>query len=255
MIGFDRETRIIDELETAQLVEQVQRALRDDEISDAAILELAAISPDCAMKLSREMFALIKTVRGLGRSPRELRDLILRTLYFVAENPQAKLRQTWENEQQGHKEAGRIFNATYAEYGRRLSERKLLDFDGVLIAARDALTGNELFQRRIRQNFEYIIVDEFQDTNRVQLEFLEALARPAAANLEVVGDPRQSIYGWRDAAISNIVDFPSNLGIKGATDPGDGPIKLVENYRSDQAILDAAAVVLARDSDLCVFRA
>lgn len=245
LIGFDRETTIVDELETAKLVGAVQRSLRDDELIDAAILELEAITPNRAMRLSDEMFNLIQTVRGLGRSPDELQQFILKTLDFLISSIAPARQNDWLDEHKAHREAERLFNATYTEYGKRLADRKLLDFDGVLIAVRDALRDNDSFRSRVTDLFRYIIVDEFQDTNRVQLEFLGALARPGAVNLEVVGDPRQSIYGWRDAAVRNILDFPKNLNVRSPS--GDKKFALVENYRSDQAILDAAEVILSHE--------
>jgi DNA helicase-2/ATP-dependent DNA helicase PcrA len=248
-IGFDRETTIIDELEAALLVQSVQRSLRDDEIVDAAILELEAISPDRAMKLSEEMFRLIQAVRGLGRSPDEVRELIARTVDHVRCRPK-NVTDTWREECKAHREAAKLFNATYEEYGRRLEAEKLLDYDGVLIWARDALRDSAPFQRQIRELFQYIIVDEFQDTNRVQLELLASLAKPNGSNLEVVGDPRQSIYGWRDAAIRNILDFPGNVDRDAGERPRARSFDLVDNYRSDQTILDAAAVVLEKDREL-----
>ena len=83
----------------------------------------------------------------------------------------------------------------------------------------------------------YLLVDEYQDTNRAQYELVRLLAGPGG-NLTVVGDEDQSIYSWRGADISNILDFEHDF-------PGARVFRLEENYRSSQAILDAAGALVA----------
>jgi DNA helicase-2/ATP-dependent DNA helicase PcrA len=90
-----------------------------------------------------------------------------------------------------------------------------------------------------RARFPYLLVDEYQDTNRAQYELVRLLAGPGG-NLTVVGDEDQSIYSWRGADISNILDFEHDF-------PGARVFRLEQNYRSSQRILDAAGALVARN--------
>ena len=92
---------------------------------------------------------------------------------------------------------------------------------------------------RWRERFSYLLVDEYQDTNRTQYDLVRLLAGPGG-NLTVVGDEDQSIYSWRGADISNILDFERDF-------PGARVFRLEQNYRSSQRILDAAGALVARN--------
>ena len=92
---------------------------------------------------------------------------------------------------------------------------------------------------RWQRRFRYLLVDEYQDTNQAQYELVRLLAGPRG-NLTVVGDEDQSIYSWRGAQISNILDFERDF-------PGARVLRLEENYRSTQAILDAASALVAHN--------
>ncbi len=122
--------------------------------------------------------------------------------------------------------------ACYREYQRLLGERGLVDFgDQVLLCLR-LFQQHPLILQKYRERFRYILVDEFQDTNHAQWELVRRLVGPEG-NVTAVGDDDQSIYKFRGAAISNILGFT-------ATYPGARRIVLRENFRSGQAILDAA---------------
>ncbi|MBI4574243.1 MAG: ATP-dependent helicase [candidate division NC10 bacterium] len=122
--------------------------------------------------------------------------------------------------------------ACYREYQRLLGERGLVDFgDQVLLCLR-LFREHPLILQRYRERFRYILVDEFQDTNHTQWELVRLLAGPAG-NITVVGDDDQSIYKFRGAAISNILGFTAAYS-------GARRIVLQDNFRSSQAILDAA---------------
>jgi DNA helicase-2/ATP-dependent DNA helicase PcrA len=122
--------------------------------------------------------------------------------------------------------------ACYAAYQRLLAERGMMDFgDQVLLSLR-LFREHPLLLQKYRERFRYILVDEFQDTNHAQWELVKLLAGPAG-NVTVVGDDDQSIYRFRGAAISNILEFTSVYS--------ETPrIVLRQNFRSGQAILDAA---------------
>jgi DNA helicase-2/ATP-dependent DNA helicase PcrA len=114
-----------------------------------------------------------------------------------------------------------------------------LDFDDLLLRAKDLLAGNEAVRESWRRRFPYVLVDEYQDTNRAQYELVRLLAGPGG-NLTVVGDEDQSIYSWRGADIQNILDFERDF-------PGARVFRLEENYRSTQRVLDVAAALVSRN--------
>lgn len=106
----------------------------------------------------------------------------------------------------------------------------LFDYDDLMDVLRDSLRDNMAFRRKVQTMYEYIMVDEFQDTNVVQKEIIDLIAE-RHRNLMVVGDDAQSIYAFRGANFENILTFPE-------TYPKCKVIKLVQNYRSNQDILD-----------------
>ncbi|MBI4911435.1 MAG: UvrD-helicase domain-containing protein [Acidobacteria bacterium] len=126
----------------------------------------------------------------------------------------------------------------YALYQEGLRNHRACDFDDLLLFT-ERLFREPAIQEHYGQRFRYILVDEYQDTNRAQYLLVQHLARHR--NLCVVGDEDQSIYGWRGADIRNILDFQRDF-------PEARQIKLEQNYRSTQAILDAASTVIANNS-------
>ena len=124
-------------------------------------------------------------------------------------------------------------------YREVLRSAGAVDFDDLLLLAVALLERNEPVRRAWQARFPYLLVDEYQDTNRAQYDLVRLLAGPGG-NLTVVGDEDQSIYSWRGADISNILDFEHDF-------PGARVFRLEENYRSSQRILDAAgALVVAQ---------
>jgi ATP-dependent exoDNAse (exonuclease V) beta subunit len=126
-----------------------------------------------------------------------------------------------------------------ARYAHILERAGALDFDDLLIRAVALLQQNEEVCARYRERFQYLLVDEYQDTNRTQYDLVRLLAG-GHGNLTVVGDEDQSIYSWRGADIRNILDFEADF-------PGARVLRLEENYRSTQAILDAASGLVAHN--------
>jgi len=116
-------------------------------------------------------------------------------------------------------------------------ERNLMDYDDLLVHLAALLRGNETIRREVSETFRHILVDEYQDTNRIQAEILRLLA-DAHDNVMVVGDDSQSIYSFRGANFRNIMDFPSDF-------PGAKVVFLEENYRSRQPILDVTNEIIA----------
>src|SRR5579872_6755477 len=129
----------------------------------------------------------------------------------------------------------------YEKYGARLRESNALDFDDLLLEAVRLLTHDAPTRERYNRRFEFVMVDEYQDTNRSQYELMRLLTEQRH-NICVVGDEDQSIYGWRGANIRNILDFERDF-------PGAAIIRLEQNYRSTKNILEAANGVVAHNTE------
>ncbi|WP_257454649.1 ATP-dependent helicase [Archangium lipolyticum] len=136
---------------------------------------------------------------------------------------------------------GMVVQKTYRAYQRLLRAANAVDFGDLLLLLVALFRKRPDVLEQYRRRFQHILVDEFQDTNPVQYELLSLLAPPPRANLVVVGDDDQSIYRWRGASVDNIIGFPQAYA-------GARVVKLEQNYRSDQNILDAAHAVIARNS-------
>jgi len=126
-----------------------------------------------------------------------------------------------------------VIGAVYARYNRELHALNAMDFDDLLIQAVRLLTDHPEVRDKWRARFRHMLVDEFQDTNRLQLDLVSLLAAGDPPNVCVVGDDDQSIYGWRGAEVSNILEFEKHFR-------NPEVIRLEQNYRSTNAILGAA---------------
>jgi ATP-dependent DNA helicase UvrD/PcrA len=124
-------------------------------------------------------------------------------------------------------------------YGEALKRANAVDFDDLLLEAVRLFEKAPAVLARYQERWRYLHVDEYQDTNRPQYLWIKALAAKHH-NLAVVGDDDQSIYGWRGADIRNILDFERDW-------PDATVIKLEQNYRSSQLILDAAHAVVSKN--------
>ncbi|MCQ2373691.1 MAG: UvrD-helicase domain-containing protein, partial [Phascolarctobacterium sp.] len=128
----------------------------------------------------------------------------------------------------------------YDAYQKKLRSNNAVDFDDLLMLTLELLTKNPEMREKYQDKFDYILVDEYQDTNRVQYKLTKLLAAKHQ-NICVVGDADQSIYGWRGADIRNILDFEKDY-------PDAQLVKLEQNYRSTQFILDAANAVIENNT-------
>ncbi|MBX5476760.1 MAG: UvrD-helicase domain-containing protein, partial [Clostridia bacterium] len=132
-------------------------------------------------------------------------------------------------------EAARV----YGRYQARLQEANAVDFDDLLMLTVRLFEQHPDVARQYADRFQHVLVDEYQDTNRTQYRIVRALSA-IHRNVFVVGDADQSIYGWRGADIRNILDFERDF-------PDASVIRLEQNYRSTQNILDAASRVIAHN--------
>ena len=127
----------------------------------------------------------------------------------------------------------------YAYYLNALKESNALDFDDLLLKTVEVFEQSERVRTKYAEQFRFVMVDEYQDTNRPQYLLIRRLAE-IHRNLAVVGDPDQSIYKWRGADLRNILDFEHDF-------PEAKIVKLERNYRSTQIILDAASAVISQN--------
>ena len=128
----------------------------------------------------------------------------------------------------------------YEKYEAQLRSNNALDFDDLLIKTLELLSEHPPVLQYYQDKFDYVLVDEYQDTNIAQYQFVRLMAG-GKRNLCVVGDDDQSIYGWRGADIRNILEFEKDF-------PDCKVIKLEQNYRSTANILDAANQVIAHNA-------
>jgi len=129
----------------------------------------------------------------------------------------------------------------YEQYESRLRQANALDFDDLLLESVRLLAHDAGLRSQYNRRFEFVMIDEYQDTNRAQYELIRLLTE-ARKNLAVVGDEDQSIYGWRGADIRNILDFERDY-------PNAAVIRLEQNYRSTKTILEAASAVVANNTE------
>ena len=129
----------------------------------------------------------------------------------------------------------------YEQYETRLRQANALDFDDLLLETVRLLVHDQDLRHQYNRRYEFLMIDEYQDTNRSQYELMRFMTE-LHKNLCVVGDEDQSIYGWRGADIRNILDFERDY-------PNAAVIRLEQNYRSTKNILDAASAVVANNTE------
>jgi DNA helicase-2/ATP-dependent DNA helicase PcrA len=177
----------------------------------------------------------------VGIDPKRWNPKVLRAHVSGAKNqlisPQAFIEENGDSFDIVQRHVARV----YPVYQEALKNHDAFDFDDLLVKPVELLESHPEILEEYRNRFSFLLVDEYQDTNRAQFRFLELLAGEAA-NLMVVGDDDQSIYAWRGADIRNILDFEASF-------PSARLVRLEENYRSTQRILEAANQVIRHNVD------
>lgn len=154
----------------------------------------------------------------------------LQEIFSSARNRNITIRKVIEDEFSGLLEYIQEIEIIAKGYERYKKLCRIFDYDDLMEVLRDSLRNNIVFRKKINSHFRYIMVDEYQDTNVVQKEIVELIAE-GDRNVLVVGDDAQSIYSFRGANYENILRFPQKY-------PDCRIIKIQENYRSNQKILD-----------------
>ncbi|MDP6837845.1 MAG: UvrD-helicase domain-containing protein [Planctomycetota bacterium] len=134
-----------------------------------------------------------------------------------------------------------VFDKVRRNYEKAMGENNALDFDDLILKVLDLFDGNHGIRDAYARRFRYVMVDEYQDTNRAQYRITRHLAS-WHENLAVCGDPDQSIYAWRGADIRNILDFERDFGAPRV-------VRLEQNYRSSPMILGAADALIANNRE------
>ncbi len=179
----------------------------------------------------------VRHVRGLARTDRRFpRKGTCIGIYSRIINTQGTLRACLETSFPWCLEWEDALRALFAAYTDAKLERQVLDYDDLLLYWFHLLDDAEA-ARRVGELYEHVLVDEYQDTNTLQAQILRRL-KPSGRGVTVVGDDAQSIYAFRAATVRNILDFPRQY------EPPATVLTLAQNYRSTQAILDAANGVI-----------
>ncbi len=195
------------------------------------------LSRDFVIYDSSDQLSVVKqAMKSLGIDDRLLQPRAALSRISQAKNrmesPEALKSAGWSLRDQ---QVSRIYEA----YRRSLADAGALDFDDLLLKTVELFESAERVRTFYARKFRFVLVDEYQDTNRPQYLLIRRLAE-IHRNLCVVGDPDQSIYRWRGADLRNILDFEHDF-------PDVRIVKLEQNYRSTQVILDAATAVIRRN--------
>jgi ATP-dependent helicase/nuclease subunit A len=247
--GFEPSSRVQDEVEAADVCMELRREFLQGPEAEEALLAEEAGDPIPAAVVDRVGRAFDQSVRVLGRGRENLLDA--RTIVDQTRARLTSLGEELELEESSlteeiaaHEFFSRCLPEVEARYEGLKQKESLLDYVDLQTRAVEFLESDSA--ARVREQFKVILVDEFQDTNRVQLELLRLLARPAFANLMAVGDERQSIYAFRGARIENIRQLPALVASQGGACLVQD---LYESFRAYQEILDVSTSALVAETE------
>jgi DNA helicase-2/ATP-dependent DNA helicase PcrA len=230
IVDLDAGFRIIEENEQELLL---RRSLAKLRVENRNLLEeIENLNPDLLDNLWDDLPRIIKRIKMHLLPPGDLTKS-LKALSQKIFHGEALT----DEESSMEKVTAELVEAYYWLYQRELMQNNVLDFSDLLIKLYNLLQ-NESYREGLHKRFRYILVDEFQDTNIAQFKILKLLAQPDMSNVSIVGDDKQSIYGFRDADMANLTKrFP----------PAQ-EVLLKVNYRSFQPILDISTQLLGKGS-------
>ncbi|HKV53862.1 MAG TPA: ATP-dependent helicase [Candidatus Binataceae bacterium] len=189
-----------------------------------------------------DVINLLRGRMGLGSKDRRFpKKGTIAEAISMARNKNRALKLELESDFPHLLEHERELIALAEQYENYKRERGVLDYDDLLFRLAELMNGDEATRRRLSDSYRYIMIDEYQDTNVIQAELVRLLAA-THRNVMAVGDDAQSIYSFRGANFRNIMDFPALFA-------DSRVIKLEENYRSLQGILDLANEVISAASE------
>ena len=189
---------------------------------------------------AEQALRLVKSVQeSVGLDPKKWSPKAIRAEISNAKNQLVEAEQFARDNEGSFDLFVRNVARVYPEYQKALERQNAFDFDDLLVKPVRLFEQVPELLARYQERFRFILVDEYQDTNRAQYRFVELLAAHHG-NLMVVGDDDQSIYRWRGADIRNILDFEEGF-------PGARVVRLERNYRSTERILEAANHVIAEN--------
>jgi DNA helicase-2/ATP-dependent DNA helicase PcrA len=242
LVGAPREQRVLDETGQRLFEQQLIARLRSGTAAPFDPDSFSALTVEDLDDLLRSGLRFLLKLKGRGITPDHFHQ---RALELQTPSPRSP-RERFEGNggpdpDLAEREAIEVLFTIYKTYEESLRAAGLRDFDDLILEVIDSLQRVKEFRDRCRERFRYLLVDEFQDTNRIQLDLIRLLAADNFGNVSVVGDAKQSIYGWRDAEIENIrTRFPGQR------------LPLTHNRRSYQGILDCATDFIRRDPDFVV---
>jgi DNA helicase-2/ATP-dependent DNA helicase PcrA len=186
---------------------------------------------------AEDLIALVRTQLGLNEKDKRFpRKGTIAEMFSKSENTLRSLDEIVVEEFEHFSDHLDDLGKLQRAYETAKRQKQLVDYDDLLVLLRRLLMQDEAIRRSISSLYRYILVDEYQDTNRLQADIIQHLAA-THHNVMVVGDDSQSIYGFRGATFKNIMEFPSLF-------PGTTIYKLEENYRSTQPILNLANSII-----------
>jgi DNA helicase II / ATP-dependent DNA helicase PcrA len=188
---------------------------------------------------SEDAIQLLRTEMGLNDKDRRFpRKQTVAEIFSMSLNKQTTIPDLLEREYPHLYDSLDDLLQLYERYADYKKTKALLDYDDLLTKLRDLLAQQENVRQRLSNLYQFIMVDEYQDTNHLQAQIIRLLAA-THNNVAVVGDDAQSIYSFRGANFRNIMDFPQAF-------PGTRVVKLEENYRSTQPILNLTNQIIQR---------
>jgi DNA helicase-2/ATP-dependent DNA helicase PcrA len=188
---------------------------------------------------SEDVIQLIRTDMGLNTKEKRFpRKQTVAEIFSMTHNKQTRLSDLLEIEYPHLVDVDVELSELFTRYVDYKRTKSLLDYDDLLVQLRDLLANHTNVRERLSDTYRFIMVDEYQDTNQLQSQIVRLLAA-THNNVAVVGDDAQSIYSFRGANFRNIMDFPTHF-------PGARIIKLEENYRSTQPILNVTNEIIQR---------
>ncbi len=197
----------------------------------------AGISKNFVIFDSSDQLSTVKqAMKELGINEKEFSSRAVLGLISGAKNEMIDAKQY---EQFATTPVQKVAAKVYHRYNEVISAAEALDFDDLIAKTVDMLANNVEVRKKWRDQFTYVMVDEYQDTNAAQYQLVKLLTSESE-NLAVVGDDWQSIYSWRGADFKNILNFERDY-------PKAKVVKLEQNYRSTEAILNAAHAVIHKN--------